>query len=389
MSCRIYLDAVSGTPLLPEVRHAMIAWLARVGNSSNYLHQEGREAAEALEAARRHIAALIGASPEEIYFASSGTESNVWAIRGLLALRRSVGKHLVISAIEHLSILNTARQLEREGYRVTLVPVDQAGRVSLDDVVAALRPETALVCVMWANHEVGTIQPIAEIAAAVRERGVRFHTDAIAAVGSVEVSVSSAPVDALSLAANQFGGPAGAAALYVREGLHLPPLFHGGIQEQGRRAGTENLLGIIGMGAAASVAREQLATWAAHRRGLRDQLESSVRSQIPDVHVFGQATERLPGHCCFAFDGVDGESLALGLDREGIAIVQSSACSSRALKASHVLRAMQIPDALAQHACLVTVGWYNTAEEITLAAQAIERVVQQLRMTATLIARGG
>ena len=363
----------------------MSAWLERVGNPSNHLHREGRDAADALEHARTSVAALIGASPEEIHFVSSGTEANVWALRGLLAAHRTKGKHLILSAIEHISLLNTARRLEREGFRVTYVPVDATGRINPEEVARAIQPDTVVVSVMWANHEVGTIQPIAEIAQAAREREVVFHTDAVAAAGSLDVNVSAMAIDALSFAANQFGGPAGVAALYVRDGLRIHPLFDGGIQEHGRRAGTENLLGIIGMGAAADVARLQRAAWSAHRQALRDQLERLLREDA-ECHVFGHPTERLPMHLCFAFEGIDGESLALGLDREGVALVQSSACTSRTLKASHVLTAMGVSEALAQGACLATIGWDTEPTDIPRAHEAIRTVVRQLR--ATLVGAG-
>ena len=381
---RVYLDYISGTPLLPEAQAAMSAWLERVGNPSNHLHREGRVAAAALERARKAVAALIGASADEIYFTSSGTEANTWAIRGLVAAHRTKGKHLVLSAVEHISLLHTVRRLEREGYEVTHVPVDATGRVDAAQVERVLRPDTALVSVMWANHEVGTLQPIAEIARLVRARGVLFHTDAVAAVGSVEVSVTQTPVDALSLAANQFGGPAGVGALYVREGVGITPLFDGGIQEHGRRAGTENLLSIIGTGAAAEVIRQQQHAWFAHRRSLRDALEQALRMDHPACHVFGHPTERLPGHLCVAFEGIDGESLALGLDREGVAVVQSSACTSKVLKASHVLKAMGVPEPLAQGACLASIGWETTPADIEQARAAFHTVVQQLHSLAVV-----
>lgn len=382
---RVYLDAVSGTPLLPAAQAAMAAWLSRVGNPSNHLHREGREAAEALTAARCAVAALIGASSDEVSCTSSGTEANAWAVRGLLASQRTKGKHLVVSAVEHVSLLNTVRRLEREGFRVTRVRVDGDGRVDPADVVSALQPDTVLVSVMWANHEVGTLQPIADIARAVRERGILFHTDAVAAVGSVDVSVAAVPVDALSLAANQFGGPAGVGALYVRDGVNIHPFFDGGIQEHGRRAGTENLLGIIGMGAAAEVARQQRLAWTDHRRPLRDQLACALQEDEPACRVFGHPTERLPGHLCVAYEGIDGESLALGLDREGVALVQSSACTSRTLKVSHVLKAMGLADALAQGACLATLGPDTTAADVAQARAAFRTVIRQLRALEFLV----
>ncbi len=375
---RIYADYINGGPLLPEVAAAMIQAVAAVGNPSSP-HAEGRRAAQAMEKARGQVAGLLGALAEEIHFTSSGTEANAWALLGLTQPQGSAGRHLVLSAIEHLSVLQAARRMEREGWKVTVVPVDRSGRSDPAEIENAITPETALVSIQWANAEVGTIQPIAEIARRVKRRGILFHSDAVAAVGSIPVDVGAVPVDALSLAASAFGGPPGIGALFVRKGVRIDPLFVGGAQEEGRRAGTENLPGIVGMGKAAEMAKRGLLEAGERLTSLRDRLIQGVLSRVPQAVLNGHPVERLPGHVSVSFPGAEAESLVLALDLEGIAAGVGSACSSRTMKVSHVLKAMGAERSCALGTITLTLGVRTTEAEIAQALEILPRAVERQR----------
>lgn len=405
---RIHLDHINGAPLLPEVQEALRQAVTRLANPSS-LHAEGRAAAALREKARAQVAALIGAHSEEITFTSSGTEANAWALEGLAEARfplilrqaspeqgrraqdergtssaRTVegsaqagrGRHLVVSAVEHLSVLQAARRMEKQGWRVTLVPVDGRGRVEPAAVEQALTPETALVSVQWANGEVGTLQPVAEIARRMKERGVLFHADAVAAVGQVPVDVRAVPVDALSLAGNLFGGPPGVGALYLRKGTRIQPLFVGGAQEEGLRAGTENLLGIVGMGAAAEAAARNLPV-SRQLVPLRERLIRGILEVLPDARLNGHPTERLPGHASISFLKVDAEELVYTLDRLGAAVGLGSACTSQIRKASHVLRAMGVEERAALGTITCTLGPQSSAEEVEGFVRILRGVLQR------------
>jgi cysteine desulfurase len=385
---RINLDYAAHTPLLPEVTQAMGAILAEAGNPSS-IHQGGQRAKRWLEQARRQVAALIHATPDEVCFTSCGTESNNWALRGLVSANKRKGNHLVISAIEHPSISLAARRLELDaGAKVTVLPVDRDGFVSPGDLKAALTPETVLVSVMLANGEVGTIEPITELAAIAHEHGILFHTDAIAAVGHAPVDVKALGVDALSLAANQFYGPPGAAALCVREGVRILPLLEGGGQEHGGRSGTEALPAIVGMGAAAELATQQLPQRVARLAHLRDRLRDGLKERLEHLRLNGSWTSRLPHNLHVCVEGVSSESLVLGLDQAGIAAGLGSACNSKAMRPSHVLKAMGLSDEEASGALVLTVGVPTTDEEIDCALDEIPRVVQRLRSVTALTHRG-
>lgn len=335
-------------------------------------HAQGRAAAAAIEKARRQVGSLIGAKPEEILFTSSGTEANAWALEGLSkSVRRTSGPpgtsyrpEIVISAVEHLSILQTARRMEKEGWSVTVVPVDSFGRVDPDRVEAALTLRAALVSIQWANPEVGTLQPVAEIARRVKARGILFHADAIAAAGRVPVSIQEVPADAVSIASAPLGGPPGAAALFLRKGVRILPLFLGGTQEQGRRAGTENVPGITGFGAAAESAAQGLPEFALCVNPLREELLRGILNLLPEARMNGDPTQRLPGHLSVSFPGADSEALLLALDREGVSVGLGSACSAKAVKASHVLKAMGVEDKLALGTLVLSLSRHNRVEEI-------------------------
>ena len=306
---------------------------------------------------------------------SSGTEANAWALTGLAKAREAQGKQMIISAIEHLSILQTARRMEKEGWQVAVVPVDRFGRVEPEAVEKALTPQTALVSIQWANGEVGTVQPMAEIVRRVKAKGILVHSDAVAAAGQISLDLRQVPADAVSLAAAPFGGPAGVAALFVRKGVRIAPLFVGGTQEEGRRAGTENLVGIIGMGAAAAEARQELQGNSARLTSLRDRLVHGILERVPEAILNGHPSDRLPGHVSFSFPGLDAEALLLALDLEGIAVGLGSACASHTIKASHVLKAMGVPDSHALGTITCTLGHRNTDEEIARVMEILPRVV--------------
>ncbi|MGQ9471045.1 MAG: cysteine desulfurase family protein [Candidatus Aminicenantales bacterium] len=381
---RVYLDHIAGTPLRPEVLEAMLPFLQDKYGNAQSLHHEGQEAAKALEEAREKVASLVGSQPGEIYFTSSGSEANNFALKGLALARKDKGRHLVLSAIEHQSVLHAAKFLEKLGFETTLVPVDQFGKVCPEDVRRSLRRDTILVSVMLANSEVGTIQPVKEIAAICRENNIPMHTDAVAACGNIKVDVNELGVDALSLAAHQFYGPKGAGALFLRKGTRILPLIDGGIQEGGRRAGTEDVAAIVGLGKAAELAQKEMDTWAATLRPLRDYLLKELPSRIPHVIVTGHPTDRLPHHASFCVEFIEGEAMLLNLDMKGFAASSGSACTSRALKASHVLLAMGLDHAIAQGSIVFSLINGLAVEDIEALLTFFPPVVERLRKMSPL-----
>ncbi len=381
---KVYLDHIAATPLLPEVREAMRPYLEEAFGNPQSLHAAGREAQEAVEAARGDVAALVGARADEIYFTASGTEANNFALKGLALGQQAKGRHLVVSAIEHSSVLNSVKALERQGFSATLVPVDRAGRVDPADVAKALTKDTVLVSVMTANSEVGTIEPVAEIAALCRDRGVLVHTDAVAAAGSVPLDVKALGVDALSLAGDQFYGPKGSAALFVRKGVRILPLVDGGIQEGGRRGGTENVPAIAGLGAAARSAARDMAARAAALVPLRDRLLEELPRRIEHVVVTGSRTDRLPHQASFCVEFVEGEAMLLFLDMNGVAASSGSACTSKALKASHVLLAMGLDHATAQGSLVFSLVGETTGADVETLLEVFPPIVAKLRAMSPL-----
>jgi len=376
---RIYLDHIAATPLRPEAFEAMRPYLGDAFGNPQSLHAAGREAQEAVEAAREEVAALIGAAASEIYFTSSGSEANNFAVKGMAAGQQARGRHIVVSAIEHTSVLNSVKALERAGFTATLVPVDREGRIDPAEVEKALTKETVLVSAMTANSEVGTIEPVAAIAAVCRSRNVLFHTDAVAAAGSVPIDVRALGVDALSLAGDQFYGPKGAAALYVRKGARILPLIDGGIQEGGRRGGTENVAAIVGLGRAAALARAEMDARAAALVPLRDRLLDELPRRIGHVRVTGSRSDRLPHHASFCIEFVEGEAMLLFLDMQGIAASSGSACTSKSLKASHVLLAMGFDHATAQGSLVFSLIDGTVPADIEALFTAFPPIVEKLR----------
>jgi cysteine desulfurase len=377
---KAYLDHSAAAPLLPAVREAMMPFLGMDFGNPLSLHDWGDAPREALDNARQQVAGLIGAAdPEEVIFTSSGTESNNFAIKGLALAQPNKGKHIVISAIEHFSVMNSAKFLEKLGYEITLAPVDRNGLIDPQKVKQAIRPDTVLVSIMLANGEVGTLEPLAEIAQITREKKVVLHTDAVAACGVVPVNVQEMGVDALSLAGNPFYGPKGSAALWVRRGVRILPLLDGGIQEGGRRAGSEDIAAIVGMGQAAELAARDLTTRASQLTALRERLIAGLPSAIEHVVVTGDPVKRLPGHASFCVEFIEGESMLMLLNSQGVAVSSGSSCTSRALKASHVLLAMGYNHEIAQGSLLFTMGIQNKAEDIEHVLNVMPPIVVRLR----------
>lgn len=381
---KIYMDNASGTPMHSKVIETITQFLHKgFGNPSN-LHQFGRVTNEALQEARGQVANLINAKPNEIIFTSSGTEANNFALKGLLAAHKKKGNHVITSQIEHFSVLNPLKSLEKSGYIVTYLPVDKYGMVNPADIKKAITPTTTLVSIMYANGEIGTIEPVKEIGAITKENGVLFHTDAVAAVGNIPIDVKDAHIDALSMSANQFNGPTGVGALYLREGVRILPLIEGGVQEGGRRSGTENSIGIVAMGKAAELAKQEMSERVNKVQKLRDLLREGILKNISHVYVNGHATNRMPGNLSLCIEYIEGESILLFLDMQGIAISSGSACTSRSLKASHVIMATGVDAALAQGTVLFSLGVNNTEDDVTYVLEKLPSIVERLRQMSPL-----
>ena len=383
MSRFIYADHAATTALRPAALEAMLPLMTEGWGNPSSLYAFGQRAGEALEQARGQVAAALNARPEEIFFTSGGTESDNWALRGAAEARRKKGRHLITSAVEHHAVLHTAQYLERQGWEVTCLPVDGYGMVSADDLRAALRPDTALVSVMLANNEVGTIQPIRELAAAAHEEGALFHTDAVQAVGHIPVDVAELGVDLLSLSGHKFGGPRGVGALYIRKGTPITPLIHGGGQEKGRRSGTENVAGVVGMAAALTQAAAELDREVPRLTALRDALLEGL-SAIPSSRITGHPTRRLPGTASVIFECIEGESLLLRLDAMGIASSTGSACSSHSLEPSHVLTAMGLPHEIVHGSLRLSLGAEHTMDDVKYLIESVTAAVAGLRALSPL-----
>ncbi len=374
-----YLDNAATTRVDQRVLAAMEPFYREHFGNPSSLHSFGELPKQAVEGARAKVAALVGARSEEIIFTSSGTEANNFALKGIAYANRQKGKHIIISAIEHFSVFHSARTLEKLGFEVTHLSTDQHGLVSPSAVEKAITPETILVSVMHANNEIGTIQPIEEISKIAKDCGVYFHTDAVATVGSLAVNAGELGVDALSLAANQFYGPKGAGALYVKKGLRIRPLIDGGIQEQGKRAGTEDVPAIVGLGKAAEIAKEELGSRMGKLRKLRDYFIERLMSEIEHIQLTGHPVKRLPGHVSVAIKFIEGESMLMFLNMKGIAASSGSACTSRALKASHVLIAIGLPHEVAHGSLVFSMGVDNTQEDVDYVLQELPPIVKRLR----------
>jgi cysteine desulfurase len=381
---KIYLDHIAGTPLDPSVLEAMLPYLkGRYGNPQS-LHSLGQEASQAVEEAREKVARLINADSSEILFTSSGSEANNFALKGLGFAQQKRGQHIIVSAIEHQSVLHSAKYLEKFGFRISQIPVDEFGLVNPDDVRKAITEETILVSIMLANGEVGTIEPIREIGLICREKDVLFHTDAVDAAGNIPVDVKNLEVDALSLAGSQFYGPKGGAALFLKKGNRILPFIDGGIQEGGRRAGTEDVPAIVGMGKAAEIASQEMESRGEKTKKIRDLLIEKLPSAIEHTILTGHPEKRLPHHASFCIEFVEGEAMLLNLDMQGIFASSGSACTSRALKASHVLLAMGIDHALAQSSLVFSLIDSITPEDIDYLLEVFPPIIERLRKMSPL-----
>jgi cysteine desulfurase len=375
----IYLDHASTTPVDPEVVTAMLPWYAEEFGNPSTVYSLGLTAGRAVQQARESIAQTIGADPEEIYFTSGGTESDDWAILGVAEAQQKKGRHLVTSTIEHHAVLESMEYLEKRGYEVTRVPVDGAGAVDPDDVRRAIRPDTILVSVMHANNEVGTIQPIADIGKIAREAGVLFHVDAVQTAGKIPLDVRRLGVDLLAVSAHKLYGPKGVGLLYLRKRTRISPLFHGGSQEKGRRAGTHNVPGIVGMAKAFELASARMAEDAAREAALRDRLWQGLENSIDAIELNGGMADRLPNNLNVRLDGIEGEAMILMLDMEGICVSSGSACTTGSHDPSHVLLALGIPAEQAHGSLRVTLGRGTTEEDIDHFLEVFPPIVTRLR----------
>jgi len=382
---RIYLDHNATTPLDPLVADRMSQAMRDVWGNASSVHHFGQQAKAALDEARGAVGALIGGDASEIVFTAGGTESDNLAIRGAAeAIEPSGRKHLVTSAIEHEAVLNTMKALARRGWRVTIVPVDASGIVSIDRLRDAITDDTALVSVMHANNEIGTIQPIADVAALAHERGALFHTDAVQSAGKIAIDVRDLGVDLLTIAGHKFYGPKGTGALWMKRGVRLVSPVTGGKQERNRRAGTENVPALVGLGVAADVARKKMADEAPRLSALRDRLEAGVLSNVPGTERNGAASPRVPNTTNISIDRVEAESMLIGLDLAGIAVSSGSACSSGSLEPSHVLKAMGLPHARTLGSIRFSLGAANTQADIDRVIEALPPIVEKLRSLTTV-----
>jgi cysteine desulfurase len=376
---KIYLDYSATTPAYPQVKDAMLPYLGETFGNPSSMHSCGQEAKVAVEKAREQVARLIGADATEIIFTSGGSEADNMALEGIAFASRSKGNHIVTTAIEHHAVLECCHFLESQGFNVTYLPIDQYGLVYPGDVESAIRPETILISIMLANNEIGTIQPVAEIASIAKNHGITFHTDAVQAVGHLPIDVNQLGVDLLAMSAHKLHGPKGMGALYVRRGTRLIPFIHGGAQEKGRRAGTENVAGIVGFGKAAELAQAELSNEMQRLTLLRDYFINSLTQSIKGMRLNGHPERRLPNNISISVDGVSGESMLLNLDLQGIYVSTGSACNSANRDPSHVLKAIGLSDELTHNSLRFSLGRWTTGEEIDIVIDTFARIVSKLR----------
>ncbi len=381
MSCRIYMDHAATTEMLPEVREAMEPYLREEYGNASTSYEMGVRMHDVLEDARAKIARVIDAQPEEIFFTSGGSESDNWVIKNVAGEKKHIGKHIITTKIEHHAILRSCQYLESLGYEVTYLDVDDYGLVRAEDVANALRDDTTLVSVMTGNNEIGTIEPIAEIGAFLRTKGVAFHTDAVQAVGQIPISMSRIPVDYLSASAHKFHGPKGVGFLFVRKDQDLPSFIHGGSQERGKRAGTENIAGIVGMAEALSIAAHEMPYTRNRLIRLRNYFVERVRHEIPQSRLNGHPYKRLPGNVNFSFAGIDATALLVLLEEDGICASAGSACNTGQTRISHVIEAIRVPDAYAAGSVRFTMGRDTTKRDVDACVDALKRSVLILRKT--------
>ncbi len=384
MNQLVYLDNSATTPVKPEVLEAMLPYLKDEYGNPSSIYRKAAAAEIAVRTAREQVAEALGAGANEIFFTACGTEADNWAIKGVALANQKKGKHIITSQIEHHAVLHTVQYLEKMGFSVTVLPVDGEGKVSPDALRDAIREDTVLASIMMANNEIGTVQPIRELAAIAKEKGVLFHTDAVQAVGSLAIDVKELGVDLLSLSAHKFGGPKGVGALYIKRGTRIDNFMHGGAQERNRRGGTENVAGIAGLGKAISLATANIEEKAARITALRDKLIAGIEKEIPHIRFNGHRTARLPGNVNFCFQYIEGEALLLRLDAKGIAASSGSACTSGSLDPSHVLLALGLPHEIAHGSLRLSIGEQNTEEEIDYVLKVLPDIVNTLRQMSPL-----
>ncbi len=375
----IYVDHAATTAVKKEVLDAMIPYYTEKYGNPSSIYSIGRESKKAIEEARDKVAAAISAQPKEIFFTGSGTEADNWAIKGVAYANRQKGKHIITSAIEHHAVLHTCQYLESDGFEVTYLPVDENGLIRLDDLKKAIRPDTILITIMFANNEIGTIQPIAEIGQIAKEHKIYFHTDAVQAMGNVHINVEEMNIDLLSMSSHKFYGPKGIGALYIRKGTKIISFMHGGAQERGRRASTENVAAIVGFGKAIELATSNMDEYNKKLTAFRDRTIDEIQKRVPFIKLNGDRYKRLPGNVNFSFSFIEGESLLLMLDMKGIAASSGSACTSGSLDPSHVLLAIGLPHETAHGSLRISYGDENTDEDVDYILETIPPIVERLR----------
>ena len=381
---RIYMDNAATTAVSPEVLQTMLPYFSEIYGNPSSIHSTGRDARRAVDAARKQVAQAIGAQPTEIYFTAGGSESDNWAIKGTAFAKRDKGNHIITTAIEQHAVLHTCQWLEKQGFQVTYLPVDEYGRVRVEDVEKAITDKTILISIMAANNEIGTLEPIAEIGKLAHEKGILFHTDAVQAVGAIPLDVNAMNIDMLSMSGHKFHGPKGIGALYIRKGVRPDVFMHGGAQERAQRAGTENLAGIVGMGKAIELATQNLEANAARMTRLRDKLIDGILAEIPEVRLNGHRTERLPNNVNVSIRYIEGEALLLRLDLAGIAGSSGSACTSGSLDPSHVLLAIGLPHEIAHGSLRLSLGTDSTEAEVDEVLRVLPGIVKDLRAMSVL-----
>ncbi|MCK4246342.1 cysteine desulfurase NifS [Candidatus Bipolaricaulota bacterium] len=388
MMRRIYLDYAATTPTHPLVLKAMLPWFTDGFGNPSSIHSFGQEAKGAIEEAREKVAQLIGAKGNEIVFTGSGTEADNFAIKGVAYAKEHEGKHIITTAIEHHAVIETCKFLEKRGFNVTYLSVDRDGLVDLGEVKKAITDETILISVMHANNEIGTIEPIQEIARITKDREICFHTDAVQTVGHLPVDVDELKVDLVSISAHKFCGPKGVGALYIRKGTKIVPFMHGGEQEHGRRASTQNVPGIVGFGKACQLAQQEMGQEKERLETLRDKLINGILNRIDHVHLNGHPTQRLPNNVNISLEFVEGESILLNLDLVGIAASTGSACSSSVLEASHVLLALGLPHESAHSSLRLSLGQETTEKDVDYVLEKLPQIVNKLRAMSPLYKPG-
>lgn len=392
-SRKVYLDYSATTPVRDEVLKEMLPYFTEHFGNASSLYTIGLESKAAIDKAREQVANLIGASPKEIYFTGGGSESDNWVLESIANDMKSKGKgnHIITSRIEHHAVLHTCQFLEKNGYEVTYLDVEKDGTVTPEALEKAIRDDTVLISIMYINNEIGTIEPIRELAEVAHKHGILFHTDAVQAVGNTPIDVKAAGIDMLSMSSHKIYGPKGEGALYVRRGVRIPSFIHGGAQEMGKRAGTENLAGIVGFGKAAELAKQNLENHVRHCSELRDYLVQQIMKKIPDVYLNGPAdmSRRHPGNANITFEYIEGESILLLLDSFGIAVSTGSACSSKSLEPSHVLSAIGVPDEMIHGTIRFTVGDFTTKEDIDYTVECLVKVVERLREISSVNSQKG